>query len=273
MALAFILASGPGRAARGAAAPGGAVLPDGLAAEAFALLNAERGRRGLPDLAGDSRLSRAALAHAREMRDRGYTAHESPVLFHRTPGARLAAAGVPELAWGENVGHLGRASLHADWEALLRELSAALLASPDHRRNWLDPRFTHAGIGLAAGAGGADRAPGVRLPVLWIAQVFVRRRLELARPRARAVPGGLEVVFTGGRHARDVVRLEAAGPDGTVRELRAPAGTPRFTLSVILEGPGAWTLVLSAGGERTAAFRADAGGRADEAVSALGDPE
>lgn len=58
--------------------------------------------------------------------------------------------------WGENVG----ATSSAQPDPVL-ELHKALLASPDHRRNILDPRFRRVGIGLYSKGG-----------VTWLTQAF-----------------------------------------------------------------------------------------------------
>jgi uncharacterized protein YkwD len=105
---------------------------------AFALLNADRSRFGLPQLTRDRRLDAVARAHSADMRDNHFFAHISP----RTggPGDRLAAAGYKALAHAENIAL--ESSIHA--------AEANLLASLGHRANILNPTATHVGIGVAA---------------------------------------------------------------------------------------------------------------------------
>lgn len=108
-------------------------------AEAYAvsLLQADRQRFGLPPLEPDPELAAIARAHSRDMRDHDFFGHLSP----RTglAGDRLEAAGY-------------RATMHAENLAkndTLGEAQAALMASLGHRKNILDPKPTHVGIGLA----------------------------------------------------------------------------------------------------------------------------
>lgn len=106
-------------------------------AHAVDLLGSDRARFALPLLTPDPALTAIARAHSEDMRDGGYFGHLSP-----TTGLvadRLAAAGY-------------RATMHAENLARndsLAEAQAALMASVGHRKNILDDKPTHVGVGLA----------------------------------------------------------------------------------------------------------------------------
>ena len=111
------------------------------------LVNRERTRRGLPRLSLDSRLSRAAAKHSRDMVRRGYFDHVSPggrTVRHRIMstgwlrGARGWTIG-ENLAWGS-----GR---YADAADTVR----SWMLSPGHRANILNAKFRQIGIGIALG--------------------------------------------------------------------------------------------------------------------------
>ena len=104
--------------------------------ELLALVNQERERAGLPTLALDPALVPVARAHAAEMFELGYFAHESPVTGD--PFDRLAAADIGFTTAGENL-------------ALAPDVGTAhrgLMNSPGHRANILNPEFGHVGIGI-----------------------------------------------------------------------------------------------------------------------------
>jgi hypothetical protein len=111
------------------------------------LLNAERARRALIPLRGNSRLRTAAVSHAREMVFRGYFAHTSTrggTLLGRVErtgylnGARDWVIG-EDLAWG------------AGWRARPTVVMQEWMHSPAHRRQILNPRFREAGIAVELG--------------------------------------------------------------------------------------------------------------------------
>lgn len=111
------------------------------------LLNRERSARNLKPLRINPKLTRAALAHSRNMVEQRFFEHDSP--DGRTPFQRmLATQYVPKGAtWtlGENIG----------WGTLALAQPAALvkawMESPGHRQNILNGRFREIGIGIAVG--------------------------------------------------------------------------------------------------------------------------
>ncbi|MDI6892141.1 MAG: CAP domain-containing protein [Actinomycetota bacterium] len=109
-------------------------------AKMLVLLNRERTSRGLPALEVDPRLTEVARDHSREMIALDYFSHTSPV--HGVLSERLEKAGLRK--WetaGENLAGA------PDCE----EARSALLQSPEHRANILDPSYTHVGIGVVDG--------------------------------------------------------------------------------------------------------------------------
>ncbi|MFI0541623.1 CAP domain-containing protein [Streptomyces sp. WSLK1-3] len=119
------------------------LTPDGLArtaAEVVDLTNRERARAGLPPLAVDPLLARAAQAYSTDMAVRAFYSHTSPE--GTQPWDRAAAAGSTRRSIGENIacGQRSAAEVVEGW-----------MNSPGHRANILKPGFTHIGTGFAGG--------------------------------------------------------------------------------------------------------------------------
>jgi uncharacterized protein YkwD len=114
-------------------------------------INTERTSRGLDPLTLDPLLREAACDHCREMCELNYFDHRSPTRGETTPVDRyldeLHADGEkrPSAALvGENIFF---ASVTNDvYNAEYAHQS--LMASPSHRENILEPRFTKVGVGL-----------------------------------------------------------------------------------------------------------------------------
>ncbi|CAA9551117.1 MAG: hypothetical protein AVDCRST_MAG18-326 [uncultured Thermomicrobiales bacterium] len=113
------------------------LAPDPAAeAQILALVNEERARVGLPALEFDRALVPVGHAHAVEMFERGYFAHESQVTGD--PFDRLADANIAYLTAGENL-------------AFAPDVVTAhrgLMDSPGHRANILSPKFGRAGMAV-----------------------------------------------------------------------------------------------------------------------------
>ncbi|MET9731950.1 CAP domain-containing protein [Streptomyces sp. NPDC006458] len=109
-------------------------------AEVVALTNRERASAGLPPLATDPLLTRAAQAHSADMVARDFYSHTSP--DGSGPRDRAAAAGAVRRSTGENIacGQRSEAEVVTGW-----------MNSPGHRANILRAGFTHIGIGFAGG--------------------------------------------------------------------------------------------------------------------------
>ncbi|WP_256107262.1 CAP domain-containing protein [Streptomyces sp. ODS05-4] len=125
------------------AAPRAAGTADAYAQRVAALVNTERRKAGCAALRTDTRLRAAARAHAKDMADRDYYAHDSPE--GEDAGDRLDAAGYRWRTWGENIHRGPRDPARAvrDW-----------MASPGHRKNLLDCAFKDIGVGVDLRAGG-----------------------------------------------------------------------------------------------------------------------
>lgn len=105
-----------------------------------ALTNASREALGIPPLSVSETLNEAATKKAQDMLQNAYFAHTSP--FGVTPWSWFRDVGYAYEVAGENLAvHFSSAEdVHAGW-----------LASPSHKKNILDPRFTEIGIGIARG--------------------------------------------------------------------------------------------------------------------------
>lgn len=102
----------------------------------LSLVNRDREGAGLPPLVEAEELSRLARSHSLDMRDGAFFAHVSP----RTGRLRDRADRM-QLRYrrlGENI------AVGAD----VHEAERALMRSPGHRMNLLDPDFTHLGVGV-----------------------------------------------------------------------------------------------------------------------------
>ena len=117
------------------------VAPSSAEAEFLALLNAERAKVGLPALALDGGLQAAAAAQAGNIASAGS-------LFHQDLVPLLG----PWRTVGENVG----------FGPTVSSINTALVNSPGHYANMVNPDFTHVGIGVVVTADGR----------VWVSQVF-----------------------------------------------------------------------------------------------------
>ena len=104
--------------------------------EMFKLVNEERRKRGVRELAWAPEIVPVSRAHARDMWERSYFGHVSPE--GKDVGDRLAAAGIDYSFAGENL-------------AMAPTLATAhngLMDSEGHRENILQPEFSKVGIGV-----------------------------------------------------------------------------------------------------------------------------
>jgi uncharacterized protein YkwD len=109
----------------------------GRSGEVIALTNAERRKKGCGDLQPDSRLAKAAQAHADDMNKKGYFSHTGK--DGRYFDARQRAAGYPRPG-AENIGK-GQKSA--------KEVVREWMASPSHRSAILTCSFTTIGVGVS----------------------------------------------------------------------------------------------------------------------------
>jgi uncharacterized protein YkwD len=106
------------------------------------LINKERAKYGLGAVTYNGVLDNAAEKHASHMSVVGKMAHEG--IGDGDPGERIRAEGFRN-AWGENV-----ATGQTSPEQVVREW----MASPEHRRNILDPDYQQMGVGYVTAANG-----------------------------------------------------------------------------------------------------------------------
>ena len=109
--------------------------------EVLGLLNRYRRRMGRLPLALSAPLYKAASQHAKEMRDRDYFSHDSPVAQYATPAKRAAWAGYEQArSVGENIamGTTDGARAYKMW-----------CESPPHHRNLLGAAYREVGVARA----------------------------------------------------------------------------------------------------------------------------
>jgi uncharacterized protein YkwD len=125
-----------------APAPPAATAPSGLQ-RVVDLTNQRRAEHGLPALAIDTALMRAAQAHSADQAKMDRMSHVGSDGSHADD--RIERQGYSWTAWGENVamGYPDAASVMDGW-----------MNSRGHRENILSPHFTEIGVGLAYAADG-----------------------------------------------------------------------------------------------------------------------
>lgn len=150
--------------------PAPMVSPDTLSSdeeEFVTRINAERTSRGLNSLTVDTFLVQTARAHSREMCDLNYFSHHSPTSGQASPmdryltGMKALGMNSPDyLLVGENIFYCSIFNnvYNADYG------HRALMDSPGHRANILDPRFTKVGLGIYHNARGE----------FWVTQMFTK---------------------------------------------------------------------------------------------------
>ena len=107
--------------------------------ELWDLVNKERTTRGLKALEVDADLVNVARLKSQDMVDYNYFAHQSPT--YGSPFDMMRSFGINYRMAGENLAAaLSVASAHQ-----------ALMNSPGHRANILNPDYTHVGVGIVAG--------------------------------------------------------------------------------------------------------------------------
>ena len=132
------------------------------------LVNQERKAKGLTPLTFDAELLITARAHAKEMAEQDYFAHESPTRGLRTPMQRYmrtceqngnaVEVGREYLLVGENI-------FYSSSKGVARG-HRAFMNSEGHRKNLLDERYEAVGIGTYTNEAGE----------YWVTQMFLKRR-------------------------------------------------------------------------------------------------
>jgi hypothetical protein len=120
-------------------------------------VNVTRGEAGVPPLREDAALDAIALDHSADMSEAGRIFHNLHV------GDEADAARIRWTTIGENVGS----------GANVDQIERALVASPHHYANLVDPLFTRIGLGVISGPDGR----------VYVTQVFA----AIAAPQPRPV--------------------------------------------------------------------------------------
>ncbi len=132
-------------------------------AELVQLINQSRAQHGLSQLTVDKRLAQVARKHTELM-------VEHSALSHQFPGeppveVRFSSEGFPSDRQGENV----------DLDQTIPGAHDALMHSPPHRANILDPNFNVIGVGVMRAGNN-----------LFVTEDFGRRLPQLSEPQAEA---------------------------------------------------------------------------------------
>lgn len=149
--------------------------------QVFDAINSIRQANGLYVLTTQAGLGGVARAHSDDMLARDYLSHVNPE--GKSPGDRIAAAGITVTAWGENI---------AMSKGLADPVDAIVqgwMDSPGHRENILRAGWTHTGVGVAQSGN-----------TFYFTQVFAT--MPAAKSAAAPALGWLDVlralVFPGG---------------------------------------------------------------------------
>ncbi|KOA20374.1 cysteine-rich secretory protein family protein [Clostridium homopropionicum DSM 5847] len=103
------------------------------------LINEARAQNNVQPLKLDTEVSNCARVKAQDMIDNNYFSHNSPK--YGSPFDMMKSFGINYVAAGENIaGNQNVANAHN-----------SLMNSPGHRRNILNPDFTHIGLGIKKG--------------------------------------------------------------------------------------------------------------------------
>jgi uncharacterized protein YkwD len=131
---------------------GGILHPKELERRIFQLTNEGRRKNGLPSLDWDNNLAVNAREKSDDMLTNNYFSHTSPdgkTLKDRfqdeKPGLIRNISRI-----GENIYMGARLDFSTDIKTQARLIVDGWMTSPGHRRNILDPNYTHLGVGVSA---------------------------------------------------------------------------------------------------------------------------
>ena len=123
--------------------------PKELERRIFQLTNEARRKNGLPALEPDSTLMTTAREKSDDMAKRHYFSHTNPegkTLIDRFDDEKPAQIGLLGKI-GENI-HMGQRNDYSDIKTSARVIVDSWMISPGHRKNILDPAYTHLGVGV-----------------------------------------------------------------------------------------------------------------------------
>jgi uncharacterized YkwD family protein len=113
--------------------------PTSQESEMLKLINQARAQNNAPPLQMDMQVSNVARIKAQDMIDNNYFSHNSPK--YGSPFDMMKSFGLNYVEAGENIaGNQNVQNAHN-----------ALMNSPGHRKNILNPDFTHIGLGIKSG--------------------------------------------------------------------------------------------------------------------------
>ncbi len=107
-----------------------------LEAEMLRLINAERAKNSIQALEADLELTRVARIKSQDMIDNNYFSHYSP--NYGSPFEMMRSFGIDYLYAGENIAA----------NSTVQKAHDALMNSSGHRKNILNPNYTHIGLGI-----------------------------------------------------------------------------------------------------------------------------
>lgn len=105
-------------------------------AQMLELINGERRKNNLPPLKADLELTRVARIKSQDMIDNNYFSHYSPT--YGSPFEMMDNFGIEYLQAGENIAS----------NRTVQGAHEGLMNSSGHRKNILNPNFTHIGLGI-----------------------------------------------------------------------------------------------------------------------------
>lgn len=199
----------------------GVVLVPEAARHLLALANQERAAAGAPPVMAREDVTRRAEAHSLAMADRGSIWHDASFVTQAT-ASLLGATSI----MGENVA----------WSTHLDDAHRRLMASPGHRTNLVDPRYSVAGFAVARSGDGK----------FYVTQQFLQPAGPAPAPPAGTAPGLPTAPATAPRPDRAAVPVAAAGdipalgPTTPAADppARSPAGTATGIAAETVAGPG-----------------------------------
>ena len=131
---------------------GGILHPKELERRIFQLTNEGRRKNGLPSLDSDNDLAVKARAKSADMLTNNYFSHTNPegkTLKDRMQEEKPASYKTISRI-GENIYMGARFDYSVDVKTQARMIVDGWMTSPGHRKNILDPSYTHMGVGVAA---------------------------------------------------------------------------------------------------------------------------
>jgi Cysteine-rich secretory protein family len=132
-------------------------------AQLVELINRSRAQQGLPPYSLDSRLTEAARKHTELMEQNGELSHQFP--GEPAVDVRVSNEGLPSDREGENI----------DLNQTISGAHDALMRSPPHRANILDPEYNAVGVSVIRS--GED---------IYVTEDFARRLPQYSEPQAEA---------------------------------------------------------------------------------------